>query len=246
MRLPLFFGLAMASFSLGCMAAPKQGAPPPNDPTVLVAKEKAPADTAEEKEAEKQKILEALTKSDKKVENDVLMQSSGDAFGEGGLGLVGTGPGGGGGGGIGLGGIGTLGHGSGTGSGQGYGSGAGSFGGGGSGKKGRVQAATATTSGAGLPPEVIQRIVRAKIGQIQACYEAAMAKAPALAGKVAVKFIIDGQGSVSSASAADTNITDADMVSCVIGAVKKMSFPAPDGGSPIVVTYPFNFSSGDN
>lgn len=83
------------------MAAPKQGAPPPNDATVLVAKEKAPADTAEEKEAEKQEILEALTKSDKKVENDVLMQSSGDAFGEGGLGLVGTGPGGGGGGGMG-------------------------------------------------------------------------------------------------------------------------------------------------
>lgn len=89
-------------------------------------------------------------------------------------------------------------------------------------------------------------MVRAKIGQIRLAKRRRWRKAPALAGKVAVKFIIDGQGSVSSASAADTNITDADMVSCVIGAVKECSFPAPDGGSPIVVTYPFNFSSGDN
>jgi len=247
MRFYLLFGLSIAPSLLGCMAAPKQGAPPPHGPdSTAIGTKENPHVEAEKAVEENKKILESLSDQSKKSDKDVLEESAGDTFGQGGLGLSGTGPGGGGSGdGIGLGSIGTMGHGAGTGTGQGYGSGSGSLGGGSGGKKGRVQAATATTTGAGLPPEVIQRIVRAQISQIQGCYEAAMTKAPSLAGKIAVKFIIDGQGAVTSASAADTNITDADMVSCVVGKVKKMSFPAPDGGSPVVVTYPFNFSAGD-
>lgn len=196
----------------------------------------------------KNKPVEVVVKSDSAEESDEASatgkmnlwgDSIGDADGEGGLGLAGSGQGGGGSAQGGLGGLGTLGHGAGTGTGQGYGSGSGST----AGQKGRVAAATATTTGAGLPSEVVSRIVRANVNQFQYCYEKAMTKNPTLAGKVAVKFVIDPSGAVSSASAADTNIADADMVSCVVGTVKKMSFPQPDGGSPVVVTYPFNFSS---
>ena len=171
----------------------------------------------------------------------------GEAFGAGGLGLVGVGEGGGGRGeGVGLGTVGTLGHGAGTGTGQGFGSGSGRLGGSHGGSRAKVQAATASTAGSGLPPEVIQRIVRQRLGAIRYCYEKAMTKNPTLGGKVAVRFTIDATGAVSSASAADTTIADAEMVSCVVGAVRGLSFPQPENGGTLVVTYPFNFSPADN
>jgi TonB family protein len=157
-----------------------------------------------------------------------------------GLGLTGTGEGGGGRGeGIGLGSIGTLGHGAGTGKGQGYGSGGGKQGG----KRGTVQGATATSTGGGLTADVIQRVVRHNMSSIQLCYDTALAKAPSLGGKVAVTFTINAQGAVASASPGDTNISDAEMVTCVLAAVKRMSFPPPDSGGTVNVTYPFAFSS---
>lgn len=169
-----------------------------------------------------------------------------EADDEAGLGLVGTGEGGGGTG-EGTIGLGSLGEAAGARRRDGHGirlrDGSGALGGGaGGGSKGRVAAATAMTTGTGLATEVIQRVVRRNINQIQYCYEKAMTKAPTIAGKVAVSFTIDAQGAVTAATAADTNITDADMISCVCGAVKKMAFPAPDGGGVMIVTYPFNFS----
>ena len=216
------------------VAAPKSAAPPVEtaaSATVVVPEEKPKLESSV-KNVELDKDTEKKEAADANVRGaDVKTEA------EFGLGLVGTGSGGGGtGDGIGLGAIGGIGHGAGTGSGSGYGSGGK--------KRGRVAAATATTSGSGIPTEVIQRIVRSNISTIQACYEKAMTKAPSLAGKVLVKFVINADGSVSSAAASDTNITDADMVSCVCGAVRRMAFPQPDGGA-MVVTYPFNFSSAD-
>lgn len=171
----------------------------------------------------------------------------GEAFGEGGLGLTGIGEGGGGRGeNVGLGRIGTLGHGAGTGTGQGFGSGSGGLGGTHTKSHAKVQAATASTTGSGLSPEVIRRVVRRKVGAIRYCYEKAMTKNPTLGGKVAVKFTIDAKGTVSSASASDTTISDAEMVSCVVTAVRGLSFPQPENGGTVVVTYPFHFSPGDN
>lgn len=243
MRFSPLVGLFLACSAAGCMVAAPKSAPPPVDPaapaTVVVPEEKSKLESSV-KNAELDKDTERKEAEKPKVQEDEVRTEA--TFG---LGLAGTGSGGGGTGeGIGLGTIGTLGHGAGTGTGSGYGSGGGGLGASGGKKRGRVAAATATTSGSGIPTEVIQRIVRSNISTIQACYEKAMTKAPSLAGKVAVKFVINADGSVSSAAASDTNITDADMVSCVCGAVKKMAFPQPDGGA-MVVTYPFNFSSAD-
>jgi hypothetical protein len=237
MRAPLVPSFLIAACCFGCMVRSESGPPlpPPPPERTAAANKKAEATT--------------VTASDEQAfESKLRGDSSGDASGKGGLGLSGVGEGGGGtaDGGIGLGKVGTLGHGAGTGTGQGYGSGAGKLGGGGSGSRGRVAAATATTAGAGLPPEIIQRIIRANVEQIRFCYEAALTKTPALAGKVAVSFTIDGQGKVASASAGDTTISDAEMVTCVISAVKRMSFPLPDGGGAVNVTYPFAFSPGDS
>ncbi len=169
----------------------------------------------------------------------------GDAFGAGGLGLRGVGVGGGGTGtGIGLGTIGTLGHGGGSGTGQGFGS-AGLAGGPRS-KPPQVKMG-ATTVTAGLPPEVIQRIVRQNFGRFRLCYENGLRSNPKLAGKVAVRFTIGKDGAASGVSVLkDTTMPDANVSACVTRAFAGLSFPQPDGGGIVTVNYPILFAPGED
>ena len=169
----------------------------------------------------------------------------GDSFDAGGLGLRGTGSGGGGQGeGIGLGNIGTIGHGAGTGTGQGFGSGSGRLGGGHGSHAPKVRQGQTTVVGR-LPFEVIQRIARQNFGRFRFCYEQGLVKDPKLSGTVATKFVIDGQGAVSSSTRdASTTMSDASVVSCITRAFSSLSFPQPEGGI-VVVTYPLVFEPGD-
>src|SRR5689334_9657332 len=50
--------------------------------------------------------------------------------------------------------------------------------------------------GGRLPPEVIQRIVRQNFGSFRLCYENSLRNCPNLQGRVAVRFVIDSDGSV--------------------------------------------------
>jgi hypothetical protein len=168
----------------------------------------------------------------------------GDAFGAGGLGLSGVGEGGGGRGeGIGLGNIGTIGHGAGTGSGQGFGSGHGRLGGSHQTKAPSLRQGQTQVNGR-LPPEVIQRIVRQNFGRFRLCYENGMRTNPNLQGRVAIKFVIDRSGAVSTASDGGSDLPDQGVVSCVVRAFGNLSFPQPEGGI-VTVVYPIIFSPGD-
>src|SRR5512134_4145600 len=132
----------------------------------------------------------------------------GDAFGAGGLGLSGIGEGGGGRGeGIGLGNIGTIGHGAGTGTGQGFGSGHGRLGGSHRTKPPQVRMGATSVSGR-LPPEVIQRIVRQNFGRFRLCYENGLRSNPDLKGRVAVRFLIGGDGLVGTAGDGGSDLPD--------------------------------------
>jgi hypothetical protein len=93
-----------------------------------------------------------------------------------------------------------------------------------------------------LPPEVVQRIVRQNFGRFRLCYDSGLKRARALAGQVAVHFVIDTSGSVSRTERdPTTTMTDAEVVSCVIRSVGDLSFPQPQGG-PVDVVYPMMFS----
>lgn len=170
----------------------------------------------------------------------------GDAFGYGGLGAAGTGWGGGGTGEgtIGMGGIGTMGHGSGTGSGQGYGSGAGR------GLRNRgntgptVRASPPTVTGL-LSPEAIRRVVLRNLGQVNHCYEQGLATNPNAAGRVVVRFVIGGTGSVLNSSPTENSLGVPSVGDCVANAVRRWQFPAPEGGGVVTVNYPFNLQPAD-
>jgi hypothetical protein len=188
----------------------------------------------------------------------------GSHYAPGGLELKGIGDGGGGRGeGIGLGSIGLLGHrdgppGSGTGGGGGGarlvgrgGSWGGSWSSGGIGHIGhhrvkppRVWWGDGVSVSGRLPPEAVQRIIRQNFGRFRFCYEKGLVHAPALEGRVAVRFVIGRDGSVSSVGDGGSSMPDPAVVSCVVRAFYGLSFPQPEGGI-VTVTYPIVFSSAE-
>jgi TonB family protein len=167
----------------------------------------------------------------------------GENFGYGGLGLRGTGRGGGGTGEgtIGLGNLNTIGHGGGGGSGSGYGRGAGGLGGR-RGKAPRIRSGAAMVKGS-LSKEVIRRIVHRHINEVKFCYEKQLAQRPDLAGRVAIKFIISGTGAVQMAAVASSTLGNAQVENCIAQAVRRWTFPQPEGGGIVIVTYPFQLTA---
>ncbi|PRP96940.1 DUF2330 domain-containing protein [Enhygromyxa salina] len=100
----------------------------------------------------------------------------------------------------------------------------------------------APTVGGPLDKQIIQRVVRAHMNEVEFCYTAGLAKQPKLAGRVNVEFVIDGAGSVASSRVAKTTLADASVGTCIAQAVKRWKFPMPRGGSLVTVNYPFDLA----
>jgi hypothetical protein len=166
----------------------------------------------------------------------------GGNFGFGGLGLRGTGRGGGGTGEgtIGLGNVGTIGHGAGGGTGSGYGSGAGGFHGRDA-KVPRIRSGQADVHGS-LSKEVIRRIIGRHINEVRFCYEQELNSRPDLQGRISVKFIISPTGAVQTAAVDSSDMGNPKVEQCIAQSVRRWTFPAPEGGGIVVVTYPFVLS----
>jgi TonB family protein len=159
----------------------------------------------------------------------------GDAYGVGGLGTRGFGAGGGGTA-IGIGGLGTKGSGSGRG---GYGR----IDLGGRGKEETQFVPGRTIVVGGLSRDVINRIIQRHYNEVKYCYEKELTRDPALYGKVAITFVIDGEGGVSDAFVKETSLANEPVESCIVAHVRRWAFPAPEGGSTVQVTYPYVFKS---
>jgi hypothetical protein len=106
-----------------------------------------------------------------------------------------------------------------------------------------VRISTPSVSGR-IAPEVIQRIVRQSFGRFRLCYENGLRSNPSLQGRVAIRFLIDRSGRVTSAANAGSDLPDNAVVSCVASAFAGMSFPEPENGI-VAVTYPISFSPGN-
>ncbi len=163
----------------------------------------------------------------------------GEAYGQGGLGLVGSGKGGGGTGEgtIGLGNLGTIGKGGGGGSGSGYGRGAGGLGGRRAGSP-DVVPGTAQVRGS-LDKEIIRRIIRRHLNEVKFCYEKELMRKPDLFGRVMIQFTISGAGAVIASMVQQSTMNNPSVEQCIAGAVRRWEFPKPQGGGIVIVSYPF-------
>jgi len=155
--------------------------------------------------------------------------STGDAFGFGGLGATGTGWGGGGAGEgtIGMGNIGAMGR------------GASPL----TERVARAQVLDALPSVSGsLSSEVVRRVVRRNLGQVRACHEMGLRQNPSSSGRVTVRFVVGADGTVAASDVAASTMPDPQVASCVASVVRRWQFPAPEGGGAVTVSYPFTLA----
>jgi len=95
-----------------------------------------------------------------------------------------------------------------------------------------------------LPKEVIQRIVRQNLGRFRLCYENGLRTNPELAGRVAVRFVIDRSGAVAVAQDGGSDMPDRGVIGCVVRGFQNLSFPEPDNAI-VTVFFPIVFSPGE-
>jgi hypothetical protein len=94
-----------------------------------------------------------------------------------------------------------------------------------------------------LPKEVIRRIVHRHTNEVKFCYERELTNRPTLEGRISMKFIISGNGQVQMAAVAESTIGSKQLENCIADSVRRWTFPEPEGGGIVIVTYPFEFKS---
>jgi TonB family protein len=95
----------------------------------------------------------------------------------------------------------------------------------------------------GLDREIIAQYIRSQLGQILYCYERQLSANPELYGKVAVKFTILADGGVEAQSITNSTLKHQLVESCILQKVSLWKFPKPEGGTKVLVSYPFLFKS---
>lgn len=160
-----------------------------------------------------------------------------DAYGPGGMGIVGVGPGGDGTGDgtIGLGTLGTVGR---SGGNPGYGL--------------RPSSAKLVEHRAKAPDwtvgqpnvigsldkELIRRVIRQHMNEVKFCYEKELTRDASLNGRVVVKFSIGGMGQVMTSVVESSTLANHSGERCIADAVRRWQFTKPQGGV-VLVSYPF-------
>ena len=171
-------------------------------------------------------------------------QTLGEAYGEGGLGVIGSGRGGGDGidDGVGFAKVGAI--------------GSGLFGGPGGrrglGKWGRLRprgALKAPPPVIGMPKlvgcldrSVVRRYVRRKLNEVKHCYEKGLLNHRNLRGRIVVGFAIERSGRVVASTVRESTLGDTETERCVAGAIRRIAFPSIECGL-VQVRYPFVFNS---
>lgn len=93
--------------------------------------------------------------------------------------------------------------------------------------------------GGGLDRDLIADVINRNLGQVRFCYEQGLQGDPALAGRVAVDFVIGGNGQVKTAAVGSTTLNSKIVEDCILLRLKTWKFPLPEGGADVKVSYPF-------
>ena len=92
-----------------------------------------------------------------------------------------------------------------------------------------------------LDKQVIRQIVHEHANQIRYCYEHELTTTAGIAGKIAMKWVISGEGAVTQVRVESTTMGNAHVEGCLSEKIKTWIFPKPKGGGIVIVSYPFVF-----
>ena len=93
-----------------------------------------------------------------------------------------------------------------------------------------------------LDKEIIRRIVRRHLNEVKFCYQNALTRRPSLEGRLVTQFTIAPSGRVLAAVVQSSSLKEVSVEACVVNAIKRWEFPAPDHGGMAMVSYPFSFA----
>jgi hypothetical protein len=91
-----------------------------------------------------------------------------------------------------------------------------------------------------IDPEVVNRFINARFGQVKACYERRLKTDSSLEGKLDLNISISTTGTVTSVTVNRDTVKDLKMRGCVRQTIRKWDFPKPTGGR-VVVAKTFHF-----
>ncbi|WP_437590795.1 AgmX/PglI C-terminal domain-containing protein [Sorangium sp. So ce1000] len=92
-----------------------------------------------------------------------------------------------------------------------------------------------------LQPDAISAALAESLPAWSSCYEAALAGAPALWGRLAIRFHVTDSGAVDEAFEVESRFPDDRLTRCVLRRARSLAFPAPQGGDLRFVV-PLRFS----
>jgi len=97
--------------------------------------------------------------------------------------------------------------------------------------------------GGKIDKKSVANAIRRRQDGFQGCYETALKANSKLAGKLVVDFTIADDGRVIEANVVKDGIGSAEVSSCVIALLKRLKFPAPEGGE-VTISNTFVFQPG--
>ena len=94
-----------------------------------------------------------------------------------------------------------------------------------------------------LSSKEIEEVIRRNLKRFRYCYSRELQRHPNLSGKVALKFVIAKDGTVSSAAVKSSSLNNETVHACMVRTMLTLNFPKPRGGGVVFVSYPFVFST---
>jgi len=93
-----------------------------------------------------------------------------------------------------------------------------------------------------MDPDIIRKILLDHLPQFRYCYQKELERLGSeVSGVVKLNFIIGASGYVSQAGVDGSSPLPVDVKKCVVGVLRGISFPEPNGGGTVEVRQPMNF-----
>lgn len=102
-----------------------------------------------------------------------------------------------------------------------------------------LQSASAKPGDDVLTKESLDGVAHEHGGEVNDCYDAALAVWPGLEGRIATSFVIWFDGQVALARTGESTLDNPTLECCINTAVRSWAFPKPKDGSIALVTFPF-------